>query len=463
MDALNLGKLPGKTQYAGRRRSTTRRSGFNSHPDSTGGEFKVDQVPALRLKKGEVFEITLYMPGHMPGDFLGFGGWFQADQSTEVVISAPGFKKGTLTAPENGNWSKFGSFKVADGAPVPPIHIKFIANEDSYIAIYEVGCGIVSHKHLEWASTESPVLLKNMHDFCPETNFFAVDGEVVIDYEVDNETQLDIFLKSCNRCARFLPINISNERHILSFTNHCVADHRRPCSHGGFGKLKNLDTGEVIQLDYGYQLECRFCKKFEVNAPHNCQRTPDQMKEDGTRRRNLELLLTELYEESPQLRYRHKYPGRELATDIWLKFDRKCFNCKVPIPDQRDMHLDHTRPLALLWPLDETATCLCGSCNSRKRDRSPVEFYTEKQLHELHVITNIPLDVLKNPGPNQEAIYKLLNSMDWFFGVFCQKPELQKVRDGKRTADLLIKSLQKTLNKSLPESRVNLLGYVNRR
>lgn len=70
----------------------------------------------------------------------------------------------------------------------------------------------------------------------------------------------------------------------------------------------------------------------------------------------------------------------------------------------RDMHLDHTRPLALLWPLDGTATALCATHNSEKRDRPPVDFYSHDELVRLSEITGIPLEEVKDPSPNMEAI-----------------------------------------------------------
>ena len=42
-------KLPGKTQFSGRRRTTTRTSGFKSHPDSTGGELKIEEVESILI------------------------------------------------------------------------------------------------------------------------------------------------------------------------------------------------------------------------------------------------------------------------------------------------------------------------------------------------------------------------------------------------------------------------------
>jgi len=325
------------------------------------------------------------------------------------------------------------------------VQVTFSASKAASIAFFELGCGVVSHKHLDDAR---PELLKNMYQFSPEAHFFSADGEVEIDAPDSEGKSAKLYLKSCNRCARFLPINRDDELIHLSFSNHCKADHRRPCSHTGFGKLTNIETKERVQLEYGYQLECRFCKKFEVNAAHNPQRTAAQMKEDGARRRALELLLTDLFGESPQLRYRHQTGGRELADDIWTKFGKKCFNCSQPLTTQKKMHLDHTRPLALLWPLDGTATCLCGSCNSEKRDRSPATFYTKAgQLEALSKITGIPLSDLRKPSPNMDAIRLLQKRLKWFFEEFCLRPELTKERDGKVAVELLVKAIQKTLNK----------------
>jgi hypothetical protein len=331
-----------------------------------------------------------------------------------------------------------------DGKPFK-VTVTFHAAATADIALYDVGCGIVEHKHLDDARSE---LLTNMYQFSPEAHFYGKSGAVRKSIPSAKGAPVHLYRKSCNRCARFLPVNIDNELIHLSFSNHCKAEHRRPCSHTGFGKLTEVDSGEKIHLEYGYQLECRFCKKFEVNAAHNPQRTAAQMKEDGARRRALELLLTELLGGSPQLKYRHDTGGRELADDIWNKFHRKCFNCGIALKSARSMNLDHTRPLALLWPLDGTATCLCSSCNSEKRDRPPATFYRKPgQLDALATITGIPLAELRNPTPNLHAIRLLRSRLRWFFTDFCSRPDLTKERDGKIAVELLLKALQKTLNK----------------
>jgi hypothetical protein len=74
----------------------------------------------------------------------------------------------------------------------------------------------------------------------------------------------------------------------------------------------------------------------------------------------------------------------------------------------------------------------------------------------LATITGLTLDELKDPSPNVEAIELLLARLDWFFDEFLQQPELQRVRDGKQAADLLVKALQKTLNALPGGARVDL-------
>lgn len=442
--SMKSGKLPGKTKFSGRRRTATRRSGFSSHPDSTGGEYKRLDIPTIHLSPGETVAIRFYVPDHSRGDLVGYGGWFFAPDTVEGEIEGSPFRRKTLIPPCAPNWSKFGAMWSSETGEAFEVIVTFSSKEESDIAFYELDCGIIQHQHYDNARQE---LLTNMYRFSPEAHFFSKKGKVKIIGPKVGGSPAILHLKSCNRCARFLPINIDNELIHLSFSNHCKAEHRRPCSHAGFGRLRNVDTNEQIQLEYGFQLECRFCKKFEVNAAHNPQRTAAQMKEDAARRRAFELLLMELYQGSPQLRYRHKTNGRELADDIWNKFDRKCFKCSTPLNNPKRMHLDHTRPLALLWPLDETATCLCGSCNSAKRDRPPAEFYTDEELISLSEITGIPLSELKKPIPNLEAVNLLAERLDWFFDEFCTRPELTKERDGKVAVELLLKALQKALNK----------------
>lgn len=447
-DVNGGGKLPGKTLYAGRRRAMTRKSGFSVHKDTTGGQMRRFGAKTHRLLEGEKFEVTFSIEGHDKGDLLGFGMWFWKSDGIEiVVVGAP--KKTTLTSFGEDSWNKFGSIWTAEGADPTNVVFSFQAKSEGFVAIFEPMGGRILHEHLNNARD---ALMKNMYEFSPEALF--LDKEILAKIRIETggkpvTKEHELILKSCNRCGRYLPINTENERNHLSFTNHCVAAHRRPCKHSTFSSLRNVeDETDIIKLDYGYQLECRFCKKFEVNAAHNPQRSSGQMKEDGARRRAFELLLADLYEGTPQLLYRHKHHS-ELVDDVWQAFQKKCFNCDCILESSRSMHLDHTRPLAFLWPLDGTATALCGSCNSQKRDRSPSEFYVkEGQIEKLSAVVGISEVDLKNPGPNEAAIALLMERIDWFFEEFLMRPEMIKERDGKITGELVVKALQRVLASS---------------
>jgi hypothetical protein len=437
------GKLPGKTLYSGRRRTVTRKSGFKSADGSTGGEYEKLHVPLIAIEPNSPLKISFKIPQVM-GQLSGFGAWFLTDSDADINVLAPDSIKLTLEKFPSPNWGKFGSIWTASDDSTVEVEVTFTSTVKNKVSIYAPMCGVIHHSHLDEALENRPVLLKNMYQIAPEGIFLSAAGSVQMSRN-DSAGSVELTTKSCNRCARFLPINILDERAHLSFSNHCVAPHRRPCSHSGFGKLQDVNSDDVLKLEYGYQLECRFCKKFEVNAAHNPRRTAGQMKEDGARRRSIELLLSELYGGSPQMLFRHEH-GQELSDYVWEKFDRKCFNCSSPIPTARDMHLDHTRPLALLWPLDQSGTCLCGSCNSQKRDRSPSEFYDESQIKRLADKTGIPVEELETPGPNKDALDLLVEKLEWFFDVFLQKPELRKEREGKITGELLVKALQKVIN-----------------
>ena len=185
-----------------------------------------------------------------------------------------------------------------------------------------------------------------------------------------------VVLKSCNRCGRYLPINIENEMKTLSFSLHCKKC--APCIHSTFRaykienyteelsknfSLSNISIEENKIFSYhGHQLECKACKKFFVNAPLNPQRNPQQFKEDGLRRRAIEVLINKLLNKNLVHFEFEKRTKKEFSKYIWEKFDRRCFKCgpESETISWRDMALDHTLPLAYLYRLDETATCLCS-------------------------------------------------------------------------------------------------------
>lgn len=268
-----------------------------------------------------------------------------------------------------------------------------------------------------------------------------------------------VVLKSCNRCGRYLPINADDELKTLSFSLHCKK--RAPCTHSIFRAYKienweNLTEEDLAGLRiedrklvsyYGHQLECKACKKFFVNAPLNPQRNAQQFKEDGLRRRAIEVLVNTLLDQNLIHFEFERRTKREFSRYIWEKFDKRCFKCgpeSEPLA-LRDMALDHTMPLAYLYRLDETATCLCSSHNSQKSDHFPVDYYSEEELSRLSSITGLTLEELHKKEVNQQVLDLLVENVVWFYDEFLMQPDYQKIRDGIKTADKINDSLKRVI------------------
>lgn len=438
-------KLPGKTDYSTTtRRHATRKSGFFVNGKTTGGELQIKKVDEYLLSKDSSLSIVFDYPDNPENSVIGYGCYYLLEGEANISV-INGNDPYTLTKYEYPNWNKIGNIWRCQTKTAPETMIVFSACENVHISLFDVKCGVVQHRHMDNARHE---LLVNMHQFAPESNFYIRVGHVTLDPAClkKNDQSSEIYLKSCNRCGRYLPINTHNENYHLSYTNHCTAVNRRPCKHSTFSHLKNMDTNTTIDLDFGFQLECRYCKKFEVNAAHNPQRTEAQMKEDAARRRGFEILLEMLYKGSIQLRFREKN-GIELTDFIKQKFGNKCFSCNKAFSKKNPMHLDHTRPLSYLWPLDETATALCKHCNSAKSNKHITAYYSQQQIQELSKITGLSINELVNPLPNCEAIRRLIEQKDWFYNCFLGSEEMLKVRDGKSAGSLLINALDKIVSK----------------
>ena len=375
-------KRPGKTEWAGRRRPATRESGFKA---TAPVRLRVAQHPVVLLEPDQCLSIEIAIHHSPRGSRVGFGGWLLAPKSVEAAID------GCPVVPvckrfEPPSWGKFGAQWRSENHG-NQISITIAAHERCRVGIWDLAAGQVTH---DVYSTAEERHLDNISATVPEANFY-VDNTATITWGpimAESPESEAIYLKSCNRCGRFLPINFPAEREALSYSNHCVSG--APCTHTGFGLIEDSEDDRIRhKFHHGFQLECRFCKKFFVNLPLNPQRTPAQMKEDGARRRAFEVLLEQLYCGSPQLSYRER-TGEELAQVVFERFGGRCFKCGIELDSPQAMHLDHTRPLALLWPLDEYATSLCADHNAEKRDRAPSEYYTDDELIRLSKVTRAP-------------------------------------------------------------------------
>jgi hypothetical protein len=147
----------------------------------------------------------------------------------------------------------------------------------------------------------------------------------------------------------------------------------------------------------GRQGECTLCKQI-YNAIKNQSRIPDQHREAAQKRR--------LYLD---LAGAHKIN----ISEIFDRFNHRCFKCKKLLAGPIDGRLDHTLPVLFLWPLtSENATLLCKKHNTEKSGKWPSRYYSKRELKQLAIVTGISYDVLSGPPHyNPEAI-KLLKTRE---------------------------------------------------
>lgn len=231
-------------------------------------------------------------------------------------------------------------------------------------------------------------LLEQSH-LIPET--FYLDHEAAVNLDIDAgasarfriEDGSEIKVKKCSYCGRLLPID-PRRLGLLAFHKH---------------------NAKISK----HQNECRACKKWRINDSFNPKRTTDQLHESSVITRERKIFLRE-----PEIMQQIKdRTGAGLKSKVWERFGRKCFRCDVPVALD-DFQLDHTRPLAYLWPIDEYATCLCAACNNEKKEKFPVDFYKPQELKRLSEITGLPLAELKRKEVNQQELQRILSDLPSF-------------------------------------------------
>ncbi|NLC76745.1 MAG: hypothetical protein GX750_03890 [Clostridia bacterium] len=461
-----------------RRRSVTRRSGYKASGEKTGGECIILNADAYLTRQSvenflffrERIELTELFESNQ--GILAFGGYIYSQKDIKRVHFRLSYSfGGRLCSYEKifyrplkvNDWDCLGFHKelsldmdkvVTDVKLVLSIETE----PDNFLQFIGFDFDGINHDYYKSLEAQSFFYKKTMmhvphiyylNTLLPFQHYLVEDDKQILEGD-------EVVLKSCNRCNRYLPININNEVGTLGFSLHCKK--KAPCTHSIFKsyKIDNFDELEDsvkqshyikdnrVVTYYGHQLECKACKKFFVNAPLNPMRNSQQFREDSLRRRATEVLVNTLLKKDLVHHEFRKKNKREFSEYIWKKFDGRCFKCGKKL-ELDEMHLDHTMPLAYLYRLDETATCLCSVHNSQKRDHFPVEFYDEKELIRLSEITGLSLEVLKSTRPNSKVVNLLIQNVTWFFDDFLSSPEYQKVRDGRLTADKIYASLVRVI------------------
>jgi hypothetical protein len=231
--------------------------------------------------------------------------------------------------------------------------------------------------------------LNDLRGLAPETYYLPHDVAVPLEIDENDSDKFElghgrqITLKKCSYCQRVLPID-PNRLGALSFHKH----NAKRSTH---------------------QNECRACKKWRINDSFNPKRTVDQLNESSLITRERKILLRE-----PEILQEIKdRTGDGLKSQVWKRFGRRCFYCDRVL-DLNEVQLDHTRPLAYLWPIDVHATCLCADHNNAKKDKFPVDFYNDEQLRRLSGICGLPYEELVKRNLNEDQLRLILDELPRF-------------------------------------------------
>lgn len=316
--------------------------------------------------------------------FVGFGGFLRTPQSSELLmrVEADG-ETYTKFLHTGTDWSRIGAGVRIDRQSLVRVKLTFAAPQE-FVDTFGLTIGLPQFPRgtLDGSTSLAEV---NASHLVPETLYLDHIGEgdqLLRAAGLNVSDGAAIVLKKCSYCSRQLPAGPGQGQ--LSFHKHNA-------------KIS------------GHQNECRACKKWKINNSFNPLRTVDQLNESSLITRERRLLLRE----PDILRSIKEREGRGLKSIVWERFGKKCFYCDKPLT-LKQVELDHTRPLAYLWPIDEFATCLCSEHNNHKKDKFPVEFYTQKQLERLSQITGLPLRDLKSRSVCQPQLTRIRTDIGAF-------------------------------------------------
>lgn len=311
------------------------------------------------------------------------------------------------------NWHRVGGLVTGVPQATSVLLILSWNGGDSPLDLWGLALGRPNIPKLQ-SGTADFSLLQQPH-LIPETFYLGHETAVEADIDVEAserfriEDGCGIKVKKCSYCGRLLPIDPARLG-VLAFHKH---------------------NAKISK----HQNECRACKKWRINDSLNPKRTTDQLHESSviTRERKVFLREPEILQEIKDR------TGAGLKSKVWERFGRKCFRCSTPV-FLDDFQLDHTRPLAYLWPIDEYATCLCAACNNEKKEKFPVDFYKSQELKRLSEITNLPLAELKKKELNERELRRILSDLptfarDWEPRTFAATA--RKVKELRPDIDLL--------------------------
>lgn len=347
---------------------------------------QISESAGTRLQGAEPLSAVSFATTLDPVPVAGVGGFLLTPASARVTLLVNvGGVQHEKRFESGPSWTRIGLGFSVDERREVSIELKFDPAQQ-FIDVWGLTVGPANFP--DGTSSAAPNLDElNVSHLAPETLYLDHEGSPAVGDGLDKATHSasPINLKKCSYCGRQLPVG-PGQAGRLSFHKHNA-------------KIS------------GHQNECRACKKWRINNAFNPLRTVDQLNESSIITRERRLLLRE-----PEILQTIKErEGRGLKSIVWDKFGRRCFYCSKPL-EVKEVQLDHTRPLAYLWPIDEHATCLCAEHNNQKKDKFPVDFYSPDQLLRLSEITGLSLAELKIRSVCEPQLKRIRNDLVRFAG-----------------------------------------------
>lgn len=320
-------------------------------------------------------------------NLVGFGGFFRPNRpaSLRVRLTDGDVSEECVYSLRSG-WNRVGLAIETDA----PAKAKATLTFDKPVKISFWGVALARLNLPESVRRTEPTTgqLLQSH-LAPETFYLPHDSAMTAEIDEEQSAPFSlskgqkITLKKCSYCQRLLPVDPHN--------------------------LGALSFGKHNAKRTKHQNECRVCKKWHINNQLNPIRSTDQLHESSVITRERKVFLRD-----PVILQKIKQrTGSGLKSQVWRRFGKKCFYCGKNLA-LNEVQLDHTRPLAYLWPIDEHATCLCAEHNNQKKEKFPVDFYSDEQLRELAVVCGLSYTVLRKKELNQIELERILSELPSF-------------------------------------------------
>lgn len=352
-------------------------------------------------------------------DFFAFGGYLYPEKTTDLFVELyfNDILVHSYKQPLNVLWNRIG-FCIPSHHNAQVVKLVLRLTECSSLKTWGLSCGTLdleNYEILDGLPNAEICSALNLPHLMPEALYLdhayiiALPDENFSSQYTCSTVSKGITTKKCCYCQRHLPIGDTIAS--SSFHHH-----------------KSKKTG--------FQNECRSCKKWRINDYFNPDRSSDKLNESSIITRERKILLRE-----PEqiIELKNRETGEGLKSQVWKRFNKKCFNCDEPLL-LKDVQLDHTRPLAYLWPIDQYATCLCSTCNNNKHDSFPIDYYqSEEKLRLLSQITNLPFAELIKKDVCEEQLQRILDDIVYFatnLDARTFRSIANKVKEVRPTTDL---------------------------